>query len=381
MGCVYHQDCGGCENRELSLSEYQKYKERQIWTFLEKNLGDLSKVWQKPVFLPDGSRRRAAFAFESKNRKLCLGFNENRSNRIVDVSRCLMLTDKINTSLAPIKSFLQELCSVVVSKKVKGKKIEHKSILSGDLLVLEAENGLDFVLETSEDLELDHRMCISDFMSQSTDFIRFSWRKKHAYEAEPVYQEAKPFIKIGKTDVFVAPGDFLQPSSQGEKTLTELVLKYVGQTRGKMADLFCGIGTFSYALAELENTNIASFDVSKSLLKGFQASINAQMIQNIKIYEKNLFLYPLTADELKEFDVIVFDPPRAGAAAQVKEICQISNDGKNRKIIAVSCNPETFARDAKLLISAGFELKSITAVDQFVYSSHSEIVALFTNEK
>lgn len=381
MGCVYHQKCGGCENRELDLSQYQKLKEEQIRAFLEKSLGDLSKVWQKPIFLPDGSRRRAAFAFEVKNQNVCLGFNENRSSHIVDVSNCLMLTDKINASLGSIKIFLKNLSDVIVSKKGKGKKFEYKSVSSGDMLVLEAENGLDFVLETDEDLVLDHRMCVSDFMNENDDFIRFSWRRKHAYEAEPVYQKAKPFIKIGKTDVFVAPGDFLQPSKQGEKTLKDLVLKYVDNTRGKMADLFCGIGTFSYALAELGGTNIASFDVSKSLLKGFQSSLNAQMIQNINIFEKNLFLYPLTAEELKAFDVIVFDPPRAGALAQVKEICKMTPDGKNRKIVAVSCNPETFARDAKLLISAGFRLESITMVDQFVYSSHSEIVALFTNGK
>ena len=105
------------------------------------------------------------------------------------------------------------------------------------------------------------------------------------------------------------------------------------------------------------------------------------MISNVKIMQKNLFLYPLTPDELKGLNVIVFDPPRAGAKEQVKEICLINEKDRPQKIVAVSCNPLTFARDAKMLINGGYKIERLTMVDQFVYSEHSEIVCLFTNEK
>ena len=381
MGCVIHQKCGGCVWRESDLKTYQKEKEKSVRDLLEANLGDLSGIWEKPIFLEDNSRRRAAFAFEFKKQKLMFGFNENKSDKIADISKCLMLTPKINEALAVLRDFLTQLCEVRVLKKQKGKKFLSTQIQNGDLLVLEAENGLDVVLETNEDLTLEHRMLIFDFMNQNEVIIRFSWRKKHAQEAEPIIEKTKPFIKIGDVQVFVAPGDFLQPSKQGEKALVETVMKYVGQTRGKMVDLFCGIGTFSYALSGLEKTNVLAVDVSETLLKGFEASLHKQMIQNVKILQKNLFLYPLTPQELKGSDVIVFDPPRAGAKEQVREFCKFEEDERPQKIIAVSCNPQTFARDAQMLVGGGYKLEKLTMADQFVYSNHSELVALFTNGK
>lgn len=381
MGCEAYQNCGGCVFRELDLKTYQGKKENQVRALLEEKLGTLENIWQTPLFMKDGSRRRAAFAFEFKKNRLVFGFNENKSNQIVDVEQCQMMSKKINEELLALRGLVEALCKIVSQKKIKGKKFEKVQILNGDLQVLEAENGLDVVLETEKELSLEHRMEICDFMNSHDSFVRFSWRKKHAYEAEPILEKTKPFIKIGEIDVFVAPGDFLQASKEGEQALVKLVLEAIGQTRGKMADLFCGIGTFSYALSALKGSTVLAVDVSKSLLKGFQNSIDRQMIQNIKIKEKNLFLYPLTAEELEGFDVIVFDPPRAGAKAQVKELCLMAVDKRVQKIVGVSCNPETFARDAKMLVDAGYKLKKITMVDQFVYSDHSEIVALFTNEK
>lgn len=381
MGCVVHENCGGCLWRDLDLKTYQAQKEKNVRDLLEANLGDLSGIWQPPVFLKDGTRRRAAFAFVFKNQKLTFGFNENKSDKIADVSTCLMLTPKINEALSVLKDFLKDICSVRVTKKQKNKKFVTEQIESGDLLVLEAQNGLDVVLETQSELCLEHRMVIFDFMNQNEGIIRFSWRKKHTQEAEPIVEKTKPFIEISGARVFVAPGDFLQASKEGEKALVDLVIKYIGQTRGKMVDLFCGIGTFSYALSALDETNVLSVDVSESLLKGFKHSLHKQMIQNVEILQKNLFLYPLTKEELKGASVIVFDPPRAGAKEQVREFCKIEEAQRPQKIIAVSCNASTFARDGKALVDGGYKLKNLTMVDQFVYSNHSEFVGLFTNEK
>lgn len=368
-------------SRELDLETYRRQKEIKVKSFLKEKLKIPEEVWQPPLFMSDGSRRRAAFAFEFKKNKLVFGFNENRSNQIIDVEKCLMLSKKMSDELSALRALTLALCEIVGQKKLKGKKFEKVQILSGDLQVLEAQNGLDVVLETQIELLLEHRMEICDFMNAHDNFIRFSWRKKHTYEAEPILEKTKPFIKIGGIDVFVAPGDFLQASKEGEQALVKLVLDGVGDTRGKMADLFCGIGTFSYALSALKGAKVLAVDVSKSLLKGFQNSIDRQMIQNIEIEQKNLFLYPLTKEELEGFDVIVFDPPRAGAKAQVSQICSIPQEKRPCKIVAVSCNPETFANDAKMLVDAGYKLEKITMVDQFVYSDHSEIVAVFTNEK
>ena len=156
-------------------------------------------------------------------------------------------------------------------------------------------------------------------------------------------------------------------------------MRYAGESGGKIADLFCGVGTFSYPLSKNIKNKIVAADSSRSLLEGFRQSVNKNMIPNIEIVEKNLFKYPLDEKELNGFDLVVFDPPRAGAEAQAKKIAAMGTSAP-QKVIAVSCNPHSFVKDANILIGAGFKLEEITLVDQFAYSNHSELVALFTKK-
>ena len=143
--------------------------------------------------------------------------------------------------------------------------------------------------------------------------------------------------------------------------------------------MFCGVGTFSYVLAADKANKITAADSSPTLLKGFNETIRRNMIPNISVVEKNLFKSPFTAGELEAFDVVLFDPPRAGAAAQCLELAAADRLKRPRKIIAISCNPQSFIRDAGILISGGYRLEEATMVDQFVYSNHSELAAVFTN--
>lgn len=380
LGCRFCKNCGGCVKRDLERVVYQTQKEQEVRLLLEKNLGDLESVWEKPVFVPDGRRRRASFAFKMGAKGLVFGFNENKSHQIEDVPYCEALRENINAILNDVRLLIKKLCEVEIKEGKKAKKTQTKHIVCGDLQITEAFNGLDIVLEADADLNLDHRLEIADFMNAHEKVIRFSFRKKHAFEAEPVIEKAKPFVKISGRDIFIAAGDFLQPSEEGEKALILLVQKYAGQTKGKAADLFCGVGTFSYGLSALGGLNILAVDASKPLLQNFQKSVDTQMITNIKTKQQDLFLYPLTKDELENFDLVVVDPPRAGAKALVREFC-LTQGHKPEKIIFVSCNPLTFARDAKILNEGGYDLRKITMVDQFVYSDHSELVGLFTNEK
>ena len=379
MGCIYQQKCGGCLYRDMEEESYRNFKSGKIKKLLEQELGITDNQWEDPVFIADGFRRRASFTFSYKKGKLLFGFNENKSNNIADCTYCPMLTEKINNSLSSLREFLERFCKIKTQKKIKGKKFSESSITEGDILILEALNGLDCVLEIQEELELDHRMEIFDYLNGSDDIIRFSYRKNSFSQAETIAEKTKPTIKIGGTDVYVAAGTFLQASLQGEETLVGLVLKYLEGTCGKIADLFCGIGTFSYPLAKIKNNKIVAADINESLLQGFRTSVNKQMMHNIEIVEKNLFKSPFTANELQSFDAIVFDPPRAGAKALVEEIALIEDKSVLKKIVAVSCNPHSFIADAKILIESGYTLKKVTMVDQFVYSNHSELVALFTN--
>jgi 23S rRNA (uracil1939-C5)-methyltransferase len=122
---------------------------------------------------------------------------------------------------------------------------------------------------------------------------------------------------------------------------------------------------------------ITAIDSSAELLNGFRQTVNALMLPNIEIVQKNLFKYPLDETELRDFAAVVFDPPRSGAAAQVQKLANMPPSEKPQKIIAVSCNPHTFINDANVLIAGGYEIKEMTMVDQFVYAKHFELVALF----
>ncbi len=331
-----------------------------------------------PVFVADGARRRAEMAFIWQKGKLLLGFNTAESHDIADIQYCVALTDGINEILPMVRNFLQEFCNIKLTQKIK-KKVVQTAITDGEIRLTEADNGIDILLEIVGSLGLEHRMLISEFAQSCPKVIRVSVGQKFAV-AETVVEKVKPFIEIAGRKVLIPAGTFLQPSKAGEQALIGLVLKYVGKTSGYIADLFCGVGTFSYPLAANINNKITAVDSSAELLNGFRQTINALMLPNIEIVQKNLFKYPLDESELKNFTAVVFDPPRAGAAEQVRKIVNMPTEDKPQKIIAVSCNPHTFINDANALIDGGYEITEMTMVDQFVYAKHFELVALFTKK-
>lgn len=375
--CPLSENCGGCSYRHQTEEVYRCQKIDKIHNILSGiNLAEIT--YGEPVFIGDGTRRRATMAFLYKKGKLTLGFNAARSNEVLDCMDCLLLTPKIRNALPEIRKLLSLLCAEPCVSKKKGKKPQIVNISSGDVSVTEAANGLDVVLEIAETPELNHRMIIFETVSALPDIIRVSWRRRPDEEPEPIIEKAKPVINISGRQVYIPAGTFLQPSIEGETALINLVLKYLGDTVGKIADLFCGVGTFSYPLSGVNGTKILAVDSSVSLLNGFRQSVNKNMLPNIEIITKNLFKYPLDTTELKGFNAVVFDPPRAGAEAQVKQLAALPESERPEKIIAVSCNPHSFVRDANILLSGGYKLKEVTIVDQFIYSDHSELVALFT---
>ena len=246
------------------------------------------------------------------------------------------------------------------------------------------------MLEFDRPLNLELREIIFERVSAAADVVRVSHRFAPDRPAETILEKGRPYIEAGGVGVFIPAGTFLQPSKEGQAALTALVLKYLGKTSGKIADLFCGVGTFSYPLAQKPGNRVLAVDASKELLEGFKNSVNRQMIANIEIVCRNLFKYPLEGAELEELAAVVFDPPRAGAKEQAARLAALpagkrprklmETAAKPSKVIAVSCNPETFARDAEILQNGGYRLCEVTPVDQFVYTSHCELVALFVDE-
>lgn len=376
MNCDVFDLCGGCcfrhkQQEQYRLEKFENFK-KIISSISDKNI----KI-NSPIYISDASRRRATFAFEYKKNQLVMGFNAKASHQIIDISQCLLLTADLNKIIPFLRELIESICQEPYQVK-KGKKITLQYITKGDVFICEADNGTDIVLEYDAPLSLNHRMIIFEKVSANDKVVRISHRRSTFSASETVIEKSRPYIKIGNYDVYIPAGTFLQPSIQGQEALGNLVVKYLGNIQGKIADLFCGVGTFSYLLASKEKVKITAIDSSEQLLKGFQDSVNKNQITGIKIMNKNLFKYPLDENELKEFDAILFDPPRAGAKALCESIAKSAI--KPKIVVAVSCNPNTFVNDADTLILGGYKLREVTMVDQFIYSNHSELVAFFTKE-
>jgi 23S rRNA (uracil1939-C5)-methyltransferase len=374
MDCIYQNICGGCPLRAMSEAEYRRHKFERFKNIVAR-IHQQNIALGEPIFIADGERRRAELTFQYKKGQIILGFNEAQSHTIIDIQSCPALSAKLNLILPHIREFLSNLCQIKVTQKIKNKFIT-SNITQGEIWLTEAANGIDVLLEIDEKIALEHRMEICDFTNRIPEIIRVCVGKKNSL-AETVAEKVKPHVNIAGREVFIPAGTFLQASAAGEKALTSLVVKYMGDTTGNIADLFCGVGTFSYPLSCNIKNKITAIDSSAELLDSFQKTVNFLMIPNIKIIKKNLFKYPLDADELKNFTAVVFDPPRAGAAAQVAQIARMNQADKPQKIIAVSCNPHTFINDANQLADNGYKITEITMADQFVYAEHFELVACF----
>ena len=375
--CSYYPECGGCAFREFDEQTYQQHK---LTTFqnIIKNIRQKDIVCGEPVYLPEETRRRATMAFRYIKKNMIMGFNAAKSHDIINNEHCFLLTAKMNKNLPTIRHLVENLCQEPYYLK-KGKKYLSQAITQGDIYICEADNGLDVMLDIEAEPELNHRMIISEIIASQNDIVRLSWKSLKHKTPEVMIEKTKPILHNHGVDVYIPCGTFLQASKAGEEALINLVLKYIGNQSGKIADLFCGVGTFSYPLAQNKQNQILAIDSSIELLEGFAQSVHRNQIKNIKIEARNLFKYPLTEDELKGVDILVFDPPRAGAAAQAIALAQ--TESGPQKFIAVSCNPHTFVNDANTLIGGGYKLKEITMVDQFIYSRHTELVALFEKEK
>ncbi len=377
MLCGVADMCGGCVHRNLSEEDYRQLKIADFKKILAP-LGDI--VLGTPIFIRDATRRRASLTFRRHKKQLILGFNQSRSETVIDLQTCPLLTPGLNAVLPDLRKLVEAVCAIPYTIK-KGKKTLSRTIDAGDVWLCEAANGVDVVLEYDAPLELNHRMELFEQVRDMPGIVRLSHRRSPAGTAEPVVEKARPYVKIGSFDVYIPAGTFLQPSCEGEQALISLVRAYLGDTGGKIADLFCGVGTFSYLLAQNHSNKVTAVDSSAELLRGFKESVNANRISNIEIVARNLFKYPLDASELKDFAAIVLDPPRAGCAAQARCLAALPEPNRPQKIVMVSCNPRTFVNDAQTLSAGGYACREVTMVDQFVYSDHSELVALFTKEE
>ena len=347
--------CGGCALQHVNEDAYRAYKLGLLTHQLQR--ADLTPETLHPLAVsPPGSRRRVVLSGERwHNGTLHFGFNARGGPHLVNLQVCVISRPEIVALIAPLRALLDQLLQ-------PGDKC--------DAAITWFPQGCDVVLLGLPRVDWQGREAIAQ-LARECGLSRISIRARKIKEREPVAQLATPTCTFGDLTVAPPAGSFLQATLEGEAAMVAAVQSgldaYIPQAK-RFADLFCGCGTFSGVLAQRGQVVAVEFE-GESL----EALRNANH-PNIHCRAGDLMAEPMTPAELNTFDAVLFDPPRAGAKVQAEELAK----SKVRLVIAVSCNPETFVRDARCLTDAGYRLRDIWPVDQFRWSPHLELVAAFT---
>jgi 23S rRNA (uracil1939-C5)-methyltransferase len=283
---------------------------------------------------------------------LTFGFHAPESQEIVPIETCHVLAPSLAAQL-PLLRALSEM-----------------ALGTGQIatvMATETETGLDVLIESAKPLE--RRRALVDAAAKAA-IARLSWQQGHG-APEPLAQHILPRVTFNGISVGLPAGAFLQPSAEGEAALVEAVTGFAKGAKS-IADLYAGCGTFTFPLAKIGK--VAAFEASKPAVAAIiDATNHSGLSGRVTAQTRNLESSPLSPEDLKKFDCVVFDPPRAGARSQAEMLVR----SRVKRAVAVSCNPASFARDARILTDGGFKLAGMAIVDQFVWSAHVEIVAAF----
>ena len=343
--CRHFEDCGGCALQHWQAEPYGLWKRELVVSAL-KGRGIETDVSPLVACQPR-TRRRAVFAARKTEKGVLLGFNRHLSHEIIDIIECAVTVPEIIARLDD----LREVGALIApgSKPFK-------------LAVTQTESGLDLAASGCGKLSDEQRRALTALVMKK-GFARLS------HEGEIIVEPKKPLIHFGKVPVPVPPGCFLQATNDAEEAMVQLVLDHVGKAK-RVADLFCGVGTFALRIAEKCAVHAVENDAPAlaALDRGVR---HVQGLKPVSVERRDLFRRPLMPKELLPYNAVVFDPPRAGAEEQALELAK----SKVEKVVAVSCNPVTLARDLALLVKGGYRVTRVTPIDQFLWSPHVEAVA------
>jgi len=354
--CPHFGDCGGCALQHWADGPYLDWKRAQVVHALGRE-GLEAEVAPTAATPPTSRRRVALHARRRADGSVALGFKARRSWRLVEIRTCVIADPRIVAALPALA-------------EVAGAVFEHPKS-APTLHVTATEAGLDVDVtgverRTGGGLSGDGR-ARAIAAATSADLARLS------LAGEVLVARRSPTVTFGRAQVVLPPGGFLQASPEAERIMVaEATSAAKGATR--IADLFCGAGTFTFPLAEI--APVLAADAGADAVAALNAGRKtATGLKGIEAQARDLFRRPLSPFDLKGCDVAVLDPPRAGAIEQTR---QLVDARKIERVVYVSCNPTTFARDAAMLSAGGFRLDRVLPVDQFLWSGHVELVGSFS---
>lgn len=350
--CPHYGRCGGCSLQHLDDDLYGTWKRDLLSTQLSRHgLGDLALA--ETIRIAPGSRRRAVFAVHRSKGATHLGYNARASHTIVDLDDCLLLERPIAAFLTPLRAILSE--TVPAGE-------------DGDVTVALTDNGLDVLVELDARLDLFDREKLAAF-ADANDLARLSWRRPGGAFIEPIARRKPAMVRFAEMAIEPPPGNFLQPTQGGEQAIARLVVDAIG-TAKSVADLYCGCGSFSLPLTRT-GAHVHAVEGDEAPIRVLEAAANQAGLK-LTTEVRDLARRPLLVHELKKYQAVVFDPPRAGAQAQAEQLAEAGP----ALVVAVSCNPATLSRDLAILVKAGYRVETVTPIDQFPYSPHLEAVAV-----
>jgi len=341
--CRHFGQCGGCLLQHWRDETYRTWKRNLVVAALAGR--GIETTVDTLVDAHGVGRRRVSLHVRRRGTDVTAGYMEFRSHRLHDIDICPILVRP-----------LAGACDL--ARRIGA------ALGDCDVAVTASDAGLDVAVKVA-------RQAADAFAASLAPLATEFHLARLTINGEPLVTWRKPTISMGRAEVALPPVSFLQATAAGEEKLAQLVMEGVGKAK-MVADLFCGLGPFALRLAE--RSQVTGFDSDRPAVASLAAAAKATVgMKPLTAVVRDLFREPLVPGELAAFDAVVFDPPRAGAEAQARQLAK----SKVAAIVAVSCDPMTLARDAEILVKGGYDLARVTPVDQFKYSHHVETVAVF----
>jgi len=356
--CPHFGPCGGCTLQHLAPEAYRRWKRGLLVDALGKRgFADAEMLVGPLAALPAGTRRRATLAARRNGRRVLLGFHGRGSHRIEDMQSCLVLHPALFATLPALRAGLAPLLP-------EGKEQAVALTLT--------EGGVDLLLSLPAEPDLQGREALAA-LAETAQLARLSIAVAGG-APQPLLERRPARLALGGVPVTLPPGAFLQATPEGEAALVAAVLAAIPPESETVADLFSGIGTFTFPLAA-RGHRVHAVEGEAPAVAALEAAARAGGLHGkVTVERRDLERRPVLAEELEGGDAAVFDPPRAGAKAQAAELAASDLP----VVVAVSCNPATFARDARTLVDGGYRLESALPIDQFPWTGHLELVARFS---
>ena len=347
--CRHFGTCGGCQLQHLDEAALAAFVSERV-TNAAAGQGMTPELIAPPHLSPPGSRRRAALHGANIGGRIALGYREGGSHRLVDLVECPVLLPELAAIIAPLRKLLAR----------QGGRI------AADIEMAMTDQGVDLAIKG---LAVEGLAATEAMLAFARDNRLARLTLDQGYGSEALWEPEPVTVTLAGVAVSYPPGAFLQATADGEAALVAAAREWLAGAR-TVADLFAGLGTFAFALAG--PAKVLAAEAARDIHLACKQSAGAAQLP-VHAMHRDLFRNPMTPDELNRFDAVILDPPRAGAREQVARLAESTV----ARIVYISCNPSSWARDAAALVASGYRLRELRPVGQFRWSTHVELASLF----